>query len=113
MHVLLEEHINSLKNRGYINNQNKSLIPIENFDKLSKIHISPTHYITLFSGLRESDLKLITRYLIINWNLIAEQMKDDKYHIQDPKDLCLFFLNPDFLHRMYFFTNAIHNYFFP
>tara|TARA_B100001113_G_scaffold308361_1_gene270487 strand:- start:1100 stop:1459 length:360 start_codon:yes stop_codon:yes gene_type:complete len=119
MRVLSNDSIQSLQTRGYIINSSE----IQDYDfnilsKLSAYNISPTPYLLLFNGLENIALKNLIRFICLNWNNIYESLDDipieikNKYNIPTISVL-KFFLENEKNHRVCFFVEIVHQYFFP
>lgn len=119
MRVLSNDSIQSLQTRGYI--INSSEIQEHDFNILSNLsiyNISPTPYLLLFNGLEKMALKNLIRFICLNWNNIYESLDDvpikieNKYNIY-VMDVLKFFLENEKNHRVCFFVEIVHQYFFP
>lgn len=119
MRVLSNDSIQSLKTRGYI--INSSEIQEHDFNILSNLsiyNISPTPYLLLFNGLEKMALKNLIRFICLNWNNIYESLDDIPIKIENKYNISAiyvlnFFLENEKNHRVCFFVEIVHQYFFP
>ena len=83
--------------------------------KLSTYNISPTPYLLLFEGLDDFGMKNLIRFICLNWQNVAESLQDTCVEFRDKNAtyICEFFLCEEKTHRVYFFVEIIHQYFFP
>lgn len=115
MAVITAQDLVSLKDRGYINQKNVHCdLPWSLFENLDSINVTSKNYIDLLSSLDKIHLKVLMRYLIINWNIISKKFDDQPFKcILDPYQSIYFFLNDEQKkHRICFFANTIHLYYF-
>ena len=123
MHTLKKKDIVSLKLRGYIKKnlncreieEYRSSIDLSVINNLNEYDISSESYMSLFSGLETNCRINLLRYMSLNWNNLANNLKDIQINFKDitHDDILVFFLNSSQSHRVYFFVEIIHQYFFP
>ena len=116
MRILTEENIESLKLRGYIKRDvgDYKLSEFNSLLCLSKYNVNPDRYMSLFSSLTVSGLRNLIRFICLKWHNVAESLNDvplSDFSRKYPTDICKFFTEKD--HRVYFFIEIIHQYFFP
>ena len=116
MRILTNDDMKSLKLRGYFKKE------IDNLDnkydtlrKLDEYNISSIPYLLLFNSLDNGGINNLMRYICLKWYDLYESLKDVSIDFKDKtsEEICVFFLNTKHQHRIYFFIEIIHQYFFP
>ena len=116
MKVLTEEEIDSLKIRGYINRDvgQRNKAEFNAFTKLNKYNVNSELYMSLFSGLSTSAMRNVVRFICLNWQNVSQSLNDTpivNFSTMSANDVIDFFMAFD--HRVYFFVEILHQYFFP
>tara|TARA_Y100000389_G_scaffold13037_2_gene11663 strand:+ start:8403 stop:8798 length:396 start_codon:yes stop_codon:yes gene_type:complete len=130
MKILKKEDLVSLARRGYIKNkinegkldnlQNPELTEYyQPLKKLETFNVDFIPYVYLFFNITNE--KQFIRHIQLKWSNISDQLEDVNFSNtnDDTKviDLCNFFINDTDEktknHRVYFFLEIIHQYFFP
>lgn len=82
----------------------------ETFSKLKEYSIESIHYEKLFSQMSEQDYKLLSRFLRIKWEQVKTTLEETSIPVDERVEE--FFLNGS-SHRILFFIEFVHQYFFP
>ena len=116
MRILTKENVESLKIRGYIKSD-ISGYKSSDFDSLNnfgKYNVNQDPYMSLFTGLNQSGMRNLLRFICLQWKNVAVSLNDSpisNFSSKSPKEIFCFFTEKD--HRVYFFIEIVHQYFFP
>lgn len=122
MKVLTFENIDSLKMRGYfidsLKNRKNCNINLDSLKKLNMYNIKSTPYLYLLRDINNQTMRNLEKFICLKWKTISESLDDTDtidFKENNIEDICNFFLNIDETknHRIYFFIQIIHQYFFP
>lgn len=119
MKVLTFEDIDSLKERGYFSSSvdTRYNSDFECLQKLSVYNIQPTPYLYLLRDMNNQTILNLKKFICLKWNNVASSLDDITINFKENTipQICTFFLNTDKdkNHRVYFFIEMIHQYFFP
>lgn len=120
MKVLTFENIDSLKTRGYFIDSLENRTNTVSFDCLKKLNmynIPSTPYLYLFRDINHQTMLNLKKFICLKWKTISVSLNDTDikdFKNSNIEDICKFFINNDTqTHRLYFFIEVIHQYFFP
>jgi len=122
MKVLTYNNLDSLKTRGYfidrLDNRTNYTLNLDCLKNLHMYNIASTPYLYLLRDINTQTMHNLTKFICLKWKMICSSLNDTNtidYKKSNIEDICNFFLNTENenTHRVYFFIEIIHQYFFP